>query len=254
MVEPYCYGSHGDNCGRNSNFNSFTQNIMKIKFGAMIVAGSGKIGGHVASKNRAGAYLRTKVTPVNPNSTFQANVRNTLSTISSSWRGLTQAQILSWNNAVGMYKITDIFGSIQNPSGFNLFQRLNNNLTRAGVATITAPPLPVAIPVIITAVASQVHAGATLITFTTDPIVTASVIEVFATAPLSSGKSFVKSELRFIGLMPTLAAHVATLTTLYAAKFGGPGVAGQKVFFLLKQVSNVTGQAGIPVKLSCIVS
>jgi hypothetical protein len=227
---------------------------MKIKFGAMIVAGSGKIGGHVASKNRGGAYLRTKVTPVNPNTTYQASVRNSLSTISSSWRGLTQAQILAWNNAVGMYKVTDIFGSIQNPSGFNLFQRLNNNLTRAGVATITAPPLPVAIPVIITAVAAQVHAGATTITFTTDPILTASVIEVFATAPLSAGKSFVKSELRFIGLLPTITAHVSTLTTLYATKFGGPGVAGQKVFFLLKQVSNVTGQAGIPVKLSCIVS
>ena len=254
MVKPYYYGFHGYNCGRNSNFNSYTESVMKIKFGALVVAGSGKIGGHVASKNRAGAYMRTKVTPVNPNSTYQAGVRNTLSTISSSWRGLTQAQILSWNNAVGMYKVTDIFGSIQNPSGFNLFQRLNNNLSRAGVATITAPPLPVAIPVIITAVAAQVHAGATTITFTTDPIVTASVIEVFATAPLSAGKSFVKSELRFIGLMPVLAAHVATLTTLYATKFGGPGVAGQKVFFLLKQVSNVTGQAGIPVKLSCIVT
>ena len=37
---------------------------MKTKFGAIIVAGSGKINGFVASKNRAGAYLRTKVTPV----------------------------------------------------------------------------------------------------------------------------------------------------------------------------------------------
>ena len=54
--------------------------------------------------------------------------------------------------------------------------------------------------------------------------------------------------------MPTVPAHVSTLTTLYNAKFGAPSVAGQKVFVKLKQISNVTGQAGIPVVYSAIVS
>ena len=34
-----------------------------MKFGALVVDGRNKIGGQVASKNRAGAYLRNKVTP-----------------------------------------------------------------------------------------------------------------------------------------------------------------------------------------------
>ena len=227
---------------------------MKIKFGAIVVAGSGKIGGHVASKNRAGAYMRTKVTPVNGQTAFQSAVRNLFSSISSAFRALTVNQIKSWNDAVVNFKNTNIFGDVVHPSGFNLYQRLNNNLVRIGEAMIDEPPLPVSLPEIVTAVASQVHAGATLITFTTDPDITASVVEISATPPLSPGKSFVKSELRLIGMMPTIAAHVTTLTALYATKFGGPGAAGQKVFFSLKQVSNVTGQAGIPVKISCIIS
>ena len=75
---------------------------MKTKFGAVIVAGSGKVGGHVASHNRGGAYLRTKVTPVNPNTSYQAGVRNRLATIATSWKGLTAAQRLNWNGAVSL--------------------------------------------------------------------------------------------------------------------------------------------------------
>ena len=107
---------------------------MKIKFGALVVAGRGKIGGHVASRNRAGAYLRTKVTPVNPATVYQVAVRNRLAGISTDWRGLTAAQRTAWNAAVSDYAKTDIFGDIRNPSGFNLHQKLNNNLVNIAKA------------------------------------------------------------------------------------------------------------------------
>ena len=48
---------------------------MKAKFGSFIVDGRGKVNGHVISKNRAGSYIRTKVTPVNPRSTAQLTQR-----------------------------------------------------------------------------------------------------------------------------------------------------------------------------------
>jgi hypothetical protein len=227
---------------------------MKTKFGAIIVAGSGKVGGHVASHNRGGAYLRTKVTPVNPNTSFQAGVRNRLATIATSWKGLTAAQRLNWNAAVSLYKGTDIFGDIRQPSGFNLYQKLNNNLSRAGVAALTVPPLPVALAVITTGVLASVHAGAMTITFTVDPVLTGAVIEVKATPPMSPGVSFVKSQFRVLGLLPTITAHVATITTIYNAKFGAPAVAGQVVYVKLAMISNVTGQAGIPVIYSAVVS
>ena len=49
---------------------------MKIKWGALVVDGRGKLGGHVAAQNRGGSYLRTKVTPSNPQTTFQTGVRS----------------------------------------------------------------------------------------------------------------------------------------------------------------------------------
>jgi hypothetical protein len=229
-------------------------NFMKTKFGAVIVAGSGKIGGHVASKNRSGSYLRTKVTPVNPQTAAQTSVRNRLASISASWAGLTAAQRDQWNGAVSGFKGTDIFGDVKNPSGFNLYQALNNNLAQIGQAAITVPPVPTEIPVIETGVLAAVHAGAVTLTFTSDPDVSGSSIVVDATSSMSAGKSFVKSELRRIGEMPAIVAHVSTITTLYNAKFGAAGTAGQKIFVRLKQIDNATGQAGIPVVLSCVIS
>jgi hypothetical protein len=227
---------------------------MKTKFGSIIVAGSGKIGGHVASKNRAGSYLRTKVTPVNPSTSAQAEARNLLASLASAWSGLTPEQRSAWNGAVDQYKKTDIFGDLRTPSGFNLYCMLNDNLVRIGESAITTPPAPVALPVITTGVLAAVHDGALTVTFETDPVVTASVIEVMATPALSAGKSFVKSELRRIGSMGALTQHVGTLTTLYNTKFGAVGAAGGKVFVQLRQISNVTGQAGVPVLYSAIIS
>ncbi|MDO9579203.1 MAG: hypothetical protein Q7J06_01340 [Bacteroidales bacterium] len=227
---------------------------MKCKFGAIVVDGRNKLGGHVASKNRAGAYWRTKVTPMNPNSPYQAEVRNRLSTLSSAWRGLGADVILQWNSAVDLFKSTDIFGDVRRPTGFNLYQMLNNNLVRIGIAPITTPPLPVALPVIITGVVTAVAATSLIVTFTEDPVITASEVEVWATPALSVGKSFVKSEFRRIGLMPAIVSNVATLTTLYNAKFGAVGAAGLKLFIKMQQISKTTGQAGIPVIYSCEIS
>jgi len=226
---------------------------MKIKWGALVTDGRNKIGGHVASKNRAGAYLRTKVTPMNPNTSYQAEVRNRLSTVSSGWRVLSAALMLAWNSAVDLFKNTDIFGDIQKPTGFNLYQRLNNNLIRIGIAPITTPPTPVALPTITTGVVTATAGGALIVTFTADPDVSVTEVEVWASPALSAGKSFVKSELRRIGLMPAIVAHVTTLTTIYNAKFGAVGAVGKKIFVMMKQVSKTTGQAGIPVIYSDVI-
>lgn len=226
---------------------------MKIKWGALVIDGRNKIGGHVASKNRAGAYLRTKVTPVNPNTSYQAEVRHRLSTLATAWGAITAGNRLLWNNAVEAFKKTDVFGDIKNPSGFNLFQRLNNNLLRIGEAQIDVPPLPVALPVIETGVLVATNAGVMTLTFTDDPDVAATAVEIDATPALSPGKSFVKSEFRRIGNMPVLVVHVADIAALYIAKFGAIGAVGEQIFVRLKQVSTASGQAGIPVIYSDII-
>lgn len=225
---------------------------MKAKFGSIVVAGSGKIGGHVASRNRAGSYFRTKVTPVNPSSVAQQAIRNRLTGISQAWKALTAAQRLAWNAAVGDYSRTDVFGDIRNPSGFNLYQRLNNNLLTIGESVITVPPVPGSV-LAITACSLAVVTGTPAMTLTFAPAIgSANSIKLFATAPVSQGKSFVKSEYRLIGILSESDTSPKVITTLYNAKFGAITENGLKVFVKMVPVNLTTGQEGIGLVASAI--
>jgi hypothetical protein len=225
---------------------------MKIKFGALVTEGRGKLGGHVASRNRSGSYLRTKVTPVNPETTYQTAVRNRLTGISQDWRGLTPAQRAAWNAAVENFAKTDIFGDLKNPSGNTLYQRLNNNLVTVGSAQITVPPLP-----------SEVYAAATLsviadvsdasIDVSYTPVIPAGqAVKVFATPLLSAGISFVKSEYRLLEVIVAADVTPYDIYPAWNARFGLL-TAGAKLFVKFVGVNSATGQEGTALTASTIV-
>lgn len=227
---------------------------MKCKFGAIVVAGRGKIGGHVASRNRFGSYFRTKVTPVNPSTVFQQAVRNRLSGLSSAWRALTAAQRTAWNAAVSDFARTDIFGDIKNPSGFNLHQKLNNNLLNIGKSVILVPPAPAAVDALTSLSVAAAEAAGT-VTLTYAPAIGADhSFLVRATPAVSAGKDFVRSEYRQIDVMVTADASPFSIETEYEAKFGAVGPTGMKIFVEMIGINWDTGQAGIALAASCIIA
>lgn len=227
---------------------------MKVKWGAIVVDGRNKIGGHVASKNRAGSYFRTKVSPTNPGTSYQVNVRNRLAGLSTAWRALSAAQIKAWNTAVPDYTRTDIFGDLRNPSGFNLHQKLNNNLLNIGQAVITSPPLPEAIDAF-TSVSVAAAEGLQTVTITYAPVIAADhSVLVFGTPAISPGISFVKSEFRQFDVMIAADVSPFAISAEYIAKFGVVGAAGMQIFIKMVQINWATGQAGIPIIASCIIA
>lgn len=223
---------------------------MKAKFGAIVVAGSGKVGGHVFSKNRGGAYMRTKVTPSNPNTVAQQNVRAILSSLSQSWSALSDAQRLSWQNAVADWTTTDIFGDIKNPSGNNLYVRLNSVLLNSGQATIDVPPLKEEMPY--TEISSAIFdvSSSTLIVTFADATYDGVALAVSATPQLSQGVNFVKSQLRRIGTVDGATGAVA-VGTEYIAKFGIPTI-GANIRLQVQPVL-ATGQIGTPQSVKVLV-
>jgi hypothetical protein len=228
---------------------------MKMKFGALVADGRGKIGGHVASKNRSGAYLRTKVTPVNRQTASQTTIRNRLANLSQAWRSLTENQRAAWNAAVSDFAKTNIFGDLVNPTGFNLYQRLNNNLIRIGESAIDTPPMPAAITdIVIGALTANGTTGAMSLAYTAGADA-GSEVEIWATPPVSAGVSFVKSEYRLIDQVTANTASPADIKTAYESKFGSiVGLDGMKVFVKTVAISVTTGQAGVPQSTSAIIA
>lgn len=208
---------------------------MKLKFGAIVTDGRGKIGGHVASKNRSGAYLRTKVTPSNPNTVAQAKARSILASLSQSWGQLTVSQRQGWNDAVKEWGTTDIFGDIKNPSGINLFVKLNSNLISVGVSQVLDVPAKSEVPAVVVIEGVYKISTGTLSVYFNNDLADGYKALVRATPRLSAGVSFVKSQFRVIGYNDVLSDHV-TLIDFYSAKFGTVS-AGDNIYASVQFVS-----------------
>lgn len=208
--------------------------LMLIKWGALVVDGRGKLGGHVASQNRGGSYLRTKVTPSNPQTTYQSGVRQLFGAISGAWSGLSASAILAWNNAVDEWKSTNIFGDLKNPSGKALYQRLNQGAQLVGYGPIPLPPLKADLPTgVITNIAINITAGTIVTTgANTDP---GSISMFFGTPAVSKGTTFVKNRLRWFFHDDSDGVTPSDVYDAYEARFGTP-VLGQRIFLGVKYV------------------
>lgn len=227
--------------------------MAKIKFGMMMTDARGKLGGQVFSKNRGGAYVRTKVTPSNAQTPFQTAVRGILTFFASNFRALTDNQILAWNNAVSDFTGTDIFGDVKTPSGIDLYVKLNANLAKVGESAISNPPLPSNVSQL-TGISVVAAAGAGTVSISADQATVGAGQRMYieATPNLSPGKSFVKSEFRAIGYTGVNAGLPFAAGTDYTTKFGNM-VAGQKLFVRVQTVDIATGLVSLKQTTFCIV-
>lgn len=197
--------------------------MAKIKFGLVVTDARNKLGGHVFSKNRAGAYLRTLVTPVNPQTSVQTSVRSLFAQISKEWSGLTEVQRTAWRTAVDGWKRTDVFGDLKRPDGKSLYQRLNQQARIAGYPAIVLPSQP-------GEVASEIMTEAEFdltalrLTITAVSNSANSTIQILATPPMSQGTNFVKDKLRVIGHQVSVNFDPTDAWDQYVAKFGVPSL------------------------------
>lgn len=218
--------------------------MAKIKFGMMMTDARGKLGGQVFSKNRSGAYIRTKVTPSNPNTVRQSFIRALLASISANWSTLTDEVRAGFNNAVQDWSTTDIFGDARNPTGKNLFSRLNLNLENSGQAQVTSVPAKVEVEIL---EGTSVELDTASMTIVGVSNLTSGVVVVSATAPQSAGTSFFKGKYRQIALLPATTLTTADFWDEYVAKFGAPALTANIGFEFKLVVPN--GQTGQPLRL-----
>lgn len=225
--------------------------MAKVKFGMMMTDARGKLGGQVFSKNRAGSFVRTKVTPANPNTQAQSQARALFSSISQQWSSLTQQVRDSFDAAVQDWARTDIFGDLRNPTGKNLFQRLNNQAQAAGLAPVVTLPAKLEMP---DAIINQggFAIGAGELSFQGVDTNASTQVVVFATGPLSAGTKSAKNRLRQIYAKAGDSYSETDAYTAYVAKFGTP-VLGQNIQIGVKYVL-ASGQASPMQVLKAVIT
>jgi len=223
---------------------------MKVTMGIIVSEARGKVSGNVFSKNKGGAIVRNRVTPINRRSTSQQNQRQQLAALAASWRGLTDAQRAGWNAASPNFPQSDNLGQTIFLSGEQLYIRCNLNLLLIGESQIVDAPTPTSFDVLaFTSLSPDASAGTIGLAFS--PTVPAGfAMVVRATAPYSAGKSFVpQSAFRFIDAIAAAQTSPQAIGPAYVAVHGAiTGATGQKIAVEMFLVEITSGLAGIPVR------
>jgi len=222
---------------------------MKIKFGSIVVNGSGKLGGHVYSSNRGGNYVRTLATPSNPQTPAQQTGRSIFTTLTQGWSSLTQSERDTWNGATGTFEKTDQFGDTRELSGKGLYISLNKELILIEQAKIDTAPsaLSIVFPGVFAPTVTALDSTIVMNFENTPPI---PGLVVRSSGPVSAGTSFVKDKLRNIAVNDT-ADDGVMLGAAYEERFGAL-VVGQKIAFSVYTV-NLSGQRSPQLTIFAIV-
>lgn len=219
-----------------------------IKMGQIVAEARGKIAGMVFSRNTAGAYIRQKVSPIQPRTVAQLAVRAFLSSVSQSWRNLTDNSRLTWRGVAALFTHANVYGDNVPLTAFGLYNRLNRNLQEIGEALITDPPAQTAVASLDTLTlaidnAEVVDDDKIQIAFTA-PIPADQKLVVYATPPLSAGVNFVKSEYRKLTVLDVADVTPVSLGDVYIALFGMIPAVGSKAFIKTRPVQFPTGLDG----------
>lgn len=224
-----------------------------IKLGGLAQDVRGSLNGTTFSRNRGGAYVRTKVSPVQPVSDWAAAARSIFTTIAKAWSGeLDSGERTAWNTYAADHPFTNVFGDNIILPGIAMFQSINRDVLQIGGAIITdatsilVPALitPGATPVVTETANAIVHITALV----AGTLGTNDKLVVMATPPQNPSWTIQKNRFRLLNIQTGAQPVVATdLKTLYNARFEDPYAPESYVIgFSIRVVDVVSGGHGVP--------
>lgn len=112
-----------------------------VKMGALAQDVRGSLNGSTFSRNRGGAYIRSKVSPVQPVSAYSKAVRTSFKANSQAWATtLTPTQRAAWTAFAAVHPWINVFGDSITLSGIAMYQALNQRLQLVGAVPLSSPP------------------------------------------------------------------------------------------------------------------
>lgn len=217
-----------------------------VKYGAIISEARGKEAGIVFSRNSYGGYMKQKVSPINPQTSYQQMVRGQLGTIAQQWSGLAEQIKEAWKQLGQQVLRVNRFGDQTYYTGFNLFVKLNRNRVIMGLPIITTPPALPSLPTLnITGVTIEQTSGnvetvSIAFTLTGGDAPSDFQLAVDATPAVLTGRRFVKNFYRQLGSYPAETSP-ANVTTAYQNRFGMAMPDGAYVGVRLRLIDEQSG-------------
>jgi hypothetical protein len=228
--------------------------MAKVQFSVAVGDLRNKAGGAVFTKTKFGSMVRRKVSPTQPRSSSQMNVRANFTALSKLWSDPTMANYRDgWIGLAESYPVKDVFGQSQKLTGHQMFVRLNRALATLSISPILIPPasLSVGYPGVIT----PTHDGPPVTFLKVDAATDNTAAEgwvLSATAGISAGRSSAGARFRIIAAHTDLFTGAVDIYGEYLAKFGAP-ITGRQIFFRLHYVTKATGAQSLASEASITI-
>ena len=185
----------------------------------------GSIGGTVFSKNASGNYIRSRITPVNPNTARQNAIRVAVQSLAPQWSGvLSPAERAGWAVYAANIVRTNKLGGVINLSGYNHFIRGNSIRVQNGDPVVTAFPTDLTLPPGDPLFAVEVDATNQQLSVTFDPALAWSITDdgfmyIYMSLPKAAGVNFIGGPFRLAGAIDGDTASPPTSPQIIPAPF-----------------------------------
>jgi len=176
-----------------------------VQYGGGVLDARGSIGGQVHSRNRFGNYIRSRTTPVNPQSGRQNTIRAIISALASYWSTtMSAANRALWELYADAIVRQNKLGATIKLTGFNHFVRSNAFILQNGGAQVDAGPTTLTLPGADPTFECEVDEAGQEIAVTFDnalpwAIAVGGHMGVYMSAPKAAGVSFIGGPWRLAG-------------------------------------------------------
>ena len=220
-----------------------------VRFGNGISEMRGSIDGVVYSRSRAGATARNRITPVNPNTSFQSSVRAQFNLAVQTWKDMPSEEAALWVDFSQTLSRLNAIGESYTPAARQVFIESTMNLLRIGETPLPAAPVdkPDEPTVDLSAVVTVANetAGLMVALAVNDLVVQPHTSHLVFQATLPLPGSTQNLQRHFKEIATVTEASDNNLFTAYQARFGAdvPADIGQVIGIRMKAVNADNGFA-----------
>jgi hypothetical protein len=223
---------------------------MKANFGAIVVAGVGKLGGQVFCRSNAGTILKRKSSPPKRSSIYQDIEKSYISLIAGAWRSLLESERILWINASSLFPQKNDFGATVFLSGFGLYSKINLNRLVSSQSLLSLPPSTISSFGFTSFTAFASIVSNTLILTFSPSIPAGFIVKIFASRAVSRGVAVTHRQSVLLGSLSSSDISPVSMGSTYANRYGALAKAGLKIFLSIIPCEIVSGIESQPIPVS----
>jgi hypothetical protein len=217
-----------------------------VKLGSIITEISGKIGGQVIQRGRAGQTMMNLGRPPRSQSNATSERKSNFSNVATTWRGLAPSDVAAWNALASTMTRLNKFGDSYVPTGFQIYQEFSLNATLFGAFPLASAPPSFDILPVVTGMTVNATAGPNVggLNWTYSSGGTGFVLAIYVLGISGGSRAFIGTSPLYLVAMAHPTDGTAGFYGFLPVYYQPQWIAGRTVYLAYRWIHEVYGYSG----------